>query len=122
MSSTASAPAATTALARRPAAPRTDRAGLLGWAFTLFSSLRIVAYLPTLLAIQASGGSEQHSLWTWLVFLGSNATRALWLREQHGGVTRAVTVCAANALMCAAICALIVWTRWAPAIEAWLAA
>ena len=93
---------------------------MLGWTFTLFSSLRIVAYMPTLLAIQSSGGSEQHSLLTWFIFLGSNATMALWLREQHGGATRAVVVCAANALMCAAICALIAWTRWAGAVAAWL--
>lgn len=105
-----------------PALARTSRASLLGWAFTLFSSLRIVAYLPTLLAIQSSGGSDQHSLLTWLIFLGSNATMALWLREQHGGTSRAVAVCAANALMCAAICALIAWTRWEPALAAWLTA
>lgn len=86
---------------------------VLAGAFALFNSLRIVAYLPTLVAIQASGQSDQHSLFTWLTFLGANLTMALWLREQNGGcMNRAVAVNACNALMCGAIAVSIAWLRW----------
>lgn len=86
---------------------------LLSGAFALFNGLRIVAYLPTLAAIQSSGHADQHSLFTWLTFLGANLTMALWLHEQNGGrVNRAVAVNAFNALMCGAIAASIAWLRW----------
>jgi hypothetical protein len=52
---------------------------LLTWAFTLFSSLPAVSYLPTLWAIRSSGNSSQHSLWTWGIWLGANMTMASWL-------------------------------------------
>ncbi|MBX3605576.1 MAG: hypothetical protein KF788_09895 [Piscinibacter sp.] len=97
------------------AAPRARSVSLLSGAFALFNSLRIVAYLPTLLAIQASGHADQHSLFTWLIFAGANSTMALWLHEQNGRRTnRAVVVNAFNALMCGAIAASIAWWRWVP--------
>jgi hypothetical protein len=34
----------------------------LTWAFTLFSSLRVFSYLPSLWAIIATADSSQHSL------------------------------------------------------------
>ena len=86
---------------------------LLSGAFALFNGLRIVAYLPTLAAIQSSGQADQHSMLTWLTFLGANLTMALWLHEQNGRrVNRAVAVNAFNALMCGAIAASIAWLRW----------
>ncbi|NCT85350.1 MAG: hypothetical protein GXC94_19535 [Comamonadaceae bacterium] len=89
------------------------RLPLLGGAFSLFNGLRIVAYLPTLAAIQTSGQAEQHSLFTWLTFLGANLTMALWLYEQNGRrINRAVAVNAFNACMCGAIVASIAWLRW----------
>lgn len=95
------------------AVPRQRKLSLLTGSFALFNSLRIVAYLPTLLAIQSSGHAEQHSLFTWLIFLGANLTMALWLHEQNGGrMNRAVAVNAVNALMCAAMAASIAWLRW----------
>lgn len=97
---------------RRPAEARGT--GLLTWAFTLFNGLRIVAYLPTLQAIFASGRSDQHALLTWVIFLGANATMSLWLYEQGGQLlNRAIVINGLNTLMCAAICLLIVWTRLA---------
>lgn len=87
---------------------------LLTWSFTLFNGLRIVAYLPTVEAIYSSGHSDQHALLTWLIFLGANATMALWLYEENGRrCNRAVVINAVNSLMCATIGLLIVWTRWA---------
>ena len=96
----------------RPVRP-TRGLSLLCGAFTLFNGLRIVAYLPTLAAIQTSGQADQHSLFTWLTFLGANLTMALWLHEQNGRrVNRAVAVNAFNAFMCGAIAASIAWLRW----------
>lgn len=73
----------------------------LSWSFTLFNSVRALAYLPTLWVIHSSGDSSQHSLWTWVTWLGANATMAAWLFEHNGRrCNRAVVVNAANASMC----------------------
>jgi hypothetical protein len=81
---------------------------VLTWAFTLFSSLRIVSYLPTMWAIQASGDSSQHSLWTWGTWLGANLTMAAWLYEQKGQrFDGAVMFNLCNATMCLGTIALI---------------
>lgn len=86
---------------------------VLTWAFTLFNFLRVIAYLPTLWAIQASGDASQHSLFTWLTWLGANLTMAAWLYEQQGRqLSRAVVVNACNATLCAAICGVIAAVRW----------
>ena len=85
---------------------------LLAWLFTLFNSVRVLAYVPTMLAICASGDSSQHSLWTWCTWLGANATMAAWLYETNGQrFDRVVTVNACNASMCGVIVALIVAQR-----------
>lgn len=86
---------------------------VLTWSFTFFSTARILAYLPTIWALQASGDASQHSLWTWLTWFGSNLTMAAWLHEQGGRKpVRAVMVNLCNAGMCAAIAVLIVACRW----------
>lgn len=98
----------------RPAVPCRGN-GLLTWGFTMFNGLRIVAYLPTLQAIWASGQSDQHALLTWLIFFGANGTMSLWLHEQNGHrMNRAIVINGINTLMCAAICLLIAWTRLMP--------
>jgi hypothetical protein len=85
---------------------------LLTWAFTLFNSVRVFSYLPTLWAIHASGDSSQHSLVTWLTWLGANVTMALWLYEHNGQrFNRAVMVNAGNAAMCLVTSLLIAWHR-----------
>ena len=87
--------------AAAPAGRRTTRTtylALLTWAFTLFSSLRAVSYLPT--------------MWAWCTWLGANATMAAWLYEHNGQrLGRAVLVNIGNALMCAVTVALIVANR-----------
>jgi hypothetical protein len=85
---------------------------VLTWAFTLFGSVRVLTYLPTIWAIHASGDSSQHSLWTWLTWFGANVTMAAWLYEHNGQrMNRAVGVNLVNAAMCLATSALIVWVR-----------
>ncbi len=86
---------------------------LLGWSFACCSALRLLAYLPTVWAIHASGDSSQHSLWTWLVFLCSNLTMAAWLYEQAGQrLSRAVAVNLCNAGMCTLLVLQIVACRF----------
>lgn len=85
---------------------------VLTWAFTLFNTVRVFAYLPTLWAIHASADSSQHSLWTWLTWLGANVTMAAWLYESNGGrMNRAVLVNIGNAAMCVATVVVIVGYR-----------
>ena len=85
---------------------------VLAWLFTLFNSVRVLAYLPTLLAIFSSGDSSQHSLRTCVTWVGSNATMAAWLFEHNGRrLNRAIAVSACNSLMCLATSILIVAYR-----------
>ncbi len=105
-------PAPTTALGRML---RSTYLAALTWAFTLFNSLRVVSYLPTMWAIQASGDSSQHSLWTWGTWLGANVTMTAWLYEQNGQrLDRAVIVNFGNATMCAVTVVLIAAHRGWP--------
>lgn len=85
---------------------------VLTWLFTLFNSVRVLAYLPTLLAIFSNGDSSQHSLLTWVTWVGANATMAAWLYEHNGRrLNRAIAVSGCNALMCLATSILIVAYR-----------
>jgi hypothetical protein len=80
--------------------------------FTLFNTVRVVAYLPTLWAIVQSGDSSQHSLWTWFTWAGANLTMAAWLYEQQGQRwSRAMAVNLANAAMCTATFVVIAALR-----------
>lgn len=84
----------------------------LTWLFTLFNSVRVLAYLPTLVAIFTSGDSSQHSLLTWVTWVGANATMAAWLFEHNGRrANRAIAVSACNSLMCLATSILILVYR-----------
>lgn len=102
------------AVAARPAGSvRNVYLALLTWAFTVFNSVRVFSYLPTLWAIHNRGDSSQHSLVTWLTWLGANATMALWLYEHNGQrCNRAVMVNIGNAVMCLATSVLITWHRF----------
>lgn len=95
-----------------PITPHALYLTVLAWTFTAFNSIRVLAYLPTLHAIIASGDSSQHSLLTWITFLGANATMAGWLYEQNGQrLGKAVLVNIGNATMCLSITVAIIWHR-----------
>lgn len=84
----------------------------LGAMFALFNSARVLAYLPTIWAVVASGDSSQHSLLTWFTFFGGNSTMAAWLWEHNGRrCNAAIAASGGNALMCLAIIAVVTWTR-----------
>jgi hypothetical protein len=100
------------ALARPSGAARTRYLQVLTWAFTLFSTVRVAAYVPTMWSIWQSERSDQHSLLTWLTWVGANATMAAWLYEHNGArADRVVLVNLCNAVMCLATAVLIVWFR-----------
>lgn len=85
---------------------------LLGWAFTFFSSVRVLSYLPTLALIVQEQRSDQHSLLTWCTWLGANLTMAGWLHEHNGRrFSTAVWVNLVNAAMCTLTVALILAYR-----------
>ena len=96
-----------------PRAPvRSIYLSVLTWAFTGFNSVRLVSYVPTMWAIQLSGDSSQHSLWTWITWLGANLTMAAWLYEQSGRKpSRAAAVSLGNSVMCAVTVLLILVHR-----------
>lgn len=100
---------------RVPRPPLFTRAAylrLLTWAFTFFSSVRVLSYLPAMVTIWQQGDSSQHSLLTWCTWLGANLTMAGWLHEHNGRqFNTAVWVNLANAMMCAFTVALIVAFR-----------
>lgn len=107
-----SAPASPSPAALRGLPQQSLYLSVLTWSFTLFNSVRVLAYLPTIWAIYTSGESQQHSWFTWLTWAGANATMALWLYEQNARrLTRAVAVNACNSVMCCATLVLILALR-----------
>lgn len=92
--------------------PLTLYGRLVTWAFTLFQSARIIAYLPTMGAVYAAGHSYEHSLLTWVTWLGANLSMTCWLFEQTGHViTKAVVINACNTTMCFATLVVIALHR-----------
>ena len=115
MNSGASIASAAATVAEAPDITSQRRGGLslLTWAFMLFNSIRLVAYLPTTWAIYSSGDSSQHSLWTWCTWLGANITMAAWLHEHNGNrIDVAVLTNIGNATMCLVTVLLILHQRF----------
>ena len=84
----------------------------LTWAFMLLTAARLVAYAPTVLAIVQSRDSHQHSLWTWLIWVGANLTMAAWMYEHNGQrMDKAIGVSLANAAACLLTTGVILWYR-----------
>ena len=85
---------------------------VLTWAFVLFTTARLLAYAPTVLAIVQTRDSSQHSLWTWLTWLGANTTMAAWLYEHNGQrLDKAIGVNLSNAAACGFTTIVILWFR-----------
>ena len=85
---------------------------VLDWSFAVLSTLRLLTYLPTMWAIHNQGDSSQHSLLTWLVWVGANAAMGASLYERSGRrLNKLVLVNAANALQCLATAVLVAWYR-----------
>ncbi len=84
----------------------------LAWAFTAFNTTRVLTFLPLLWAIHEAGDSSQHSLLTWITWLGANLTTVLWLYECGGRrIDRVLLFSLGNAGMCALGIAVVIWYR-----------
>lgn len=93
-------------------AARTRYLALLDWSFTLFSTARLLTYLPTIWAIHESGSSSQHSLLTWLVWTGANAVMGASLYERSNRkLNKLIAVNLANATQCLVMSLVVVWYR-----------
>lgn len=65
------------------------------------------------MAIVQHRDSTQHSLWTWLTWLGANITMAAWLYENNGARSdQATAVSLGNAAMCLATAVVILAFRF----------
>ena len=85
----------------------------LTWAFMVLTTARLLAYTPTVLAILETRDSRQHSLWTWLIWVGANLTMALWMYENNGHqMDKAIGVSLANAAACLLTSGVILWFRF----------
>ena len=86
---------------------------VLTWAFMLLTGARLLAYSLTVFAIIESRDSHQHSLWTWLIWVGANLTMAAWMYEHNGQrMDKAIGVSLANAAACGLTSVVIVWFRF----------
>ncbi|OZI31095.1 hypothetical protein CAL29_24480 [Bordetella genomosp. 10] len=48
-----------------------------------FGAIRVVTYVPTILALCESGNSSQYSIATWLLWIAANVTMTVSLWEQN---------------------------------------
>lgn len=77
-----------------------NTAGLIGFFFGVFNVLRLVSYLPQLIAVaRDNSGAHAISLTSWTIWIGANATTALYAWMQLSDLTLAA-VSAFNALCC----------------------
>ena len=80
----------------------------LRWVSSLFGSLRVFTYVPTILTLIASANSSQYSLLTWGAWVMANASMTASIYEQNGRkLDHLVLVNACNALMCLVTMAVI---------------
>jgi len=85
---------------------------VLDWSFALFSTMRLLTYIPTMWAIHQSGNSSQQSLLTWMVWAGANFVMAASLYERSGRVlNKLIVVNAANAAQCLVMSLMVAWYR-----------
>lgn len=80
--------------------------------FTLFNSLRFLAYIPQIVkAIKDESGAEAISFGTWGLFLASHASAMAYAIENQGDWKMA-SLFLSNAAGCGAILAIAAWQRY----------
>ena len=80
--------------------------------FTLFNSLRFLAYIPQIVkALKDESGAEAISFGTWGLFLASHASAMAYAIENQGDWKMA-SLFLSNAAGCGAILAIAAWQRY----------
>jgi hypothetical protein len=79
--------------------------------FTVFNSLRFLAYVPQIAkAVKDQSGAEAISFGTWALFLASHASAMAYAIENQGDWKMA-SLFLSNAIGCAAILLIAAWKR-----------
>ena len=84
---------------------------LIAIAFGVFNTLRLVSYIPQIVAVaRDQHGAMAISLWCWSIWIGANATAALYAWINVGDRALAL-VSAFNAVCCATVAVLALLKR-----------
>jgi DMSO reductase anchor subunit len=88
-----------------------EATGLIAIAFGIFNTLRLVSYIPQIIAVaRDQHGATAISLWCWSIWIGANATAALYAWVNVGDQVLAL-VSAFNAICCAIVVAIALLKR-----------
>ena len=88
-----------------------EATGLIAIAFGVFNSLRLISYIPQIVAVaRDQHGAMAISLWCWSIWIGANATATLYAWVNVGDQILAL-VSAFNAVCCATVVGLALFKR-----------
>src|ERR687896_611523 len=88
-----------------------DSAGLIAVAFSVFNALRLVSYIPQIVAVvRDPHGAMAISLSCWSIWVGANATAALYAWVNVGDAVLAL-MSVFNGVCCATVVVLVLLKR-----------